>query len=261
MERCSGISNTAPGNQSLQRGLAIVETLADAAPGLGIRDLARRAGLAPAIVQRLVNTLAAGAWLDQDPATRRYRLGPRLIALSHRLDPRERLVQGAREALAPLAARGLNGYLGALRGAQAVYLLSVQSSGPIAIRSGPGDLAHLHTTAMGKVLLAALPEARAAALLGAGPLAAPTSRSLTNPADVLATLPAIRAAGFALVEGENLDGVTSVGVPVYDARGAVLAALSVAWLPAAAPEEVPDAVIRDLRAAAQAVSRVLGAQA
>jgi DNA-binding IclR family transcriptional regulator len=206
----------------------------------------------------LVNTLAAGAWLDQDPATRRYRLGPRFMALSHRLDPRERLVQGAREALAPLAARGLNGYLGALRGAQAVYLLSVQSSGPIAIRSGPGDLAHLHTTAMGKVLLAALSEEHAAALLGDGPLAAPTSRSLTDPTAVLAALPAICASGVALVEGENLDGVTSVGVPVHDASGEVLAALSVAWLPAAAPGETPAAVIRDLRAAAHSVSRALG---
>ncbi|WP_421988862.1 helix-turn-helix domain-containing protein [Roseococcus sp.] len=169
MEQCSETGNAPRGESlSLQRGLEILARLGLEAP-LGVRDLARRCDLAPATVQRLVNTLAQGGWIEQDAATLRYRLGGALLAMADRVDLTDRMAEAARLALAPLAERGLNGYLGVLRGSQALYLVSVQSTGPVAIRSRPGDLAKLHTTAMGKTLLAGLTDAQAMLLLGGGP--------------------------------------------------------------------------------------------
>lgn len=242
---------------SLQRGLDLLARLGQEAP-LGVRDLARRCGLPPTTVQRLVNTLARGGWVEQDAASQRYRLGAALLALADRVDLSDRLAEAAREALAPLAARGLNGYLGVLRGAQALYLVSVQSTGPIAIRSRPGDLARLHTTAMGKALLAGLTDAQAAALLGPGPLEACTAHSLTDPAQVVAQLRKIRRDGLAVAESENLPGVLSLGAPVHDAQGRVAASVSVAWLPAAAPDEPRARVAKDVREAARRISAAIG---
>ncbi|RVT99227.1 IclR family transcriptional regulator [Rhodovarius crocodyli] len=254
-DRMSDISQ----NQSLQRGLAILAELSEAAP-LGVRDLARRSGLAPAIAQRLINTMAHEGWLEQEEASRRYRLGPKLMAIAARLDVRDRMTEAAAKAFAPMAARGFNSYLGALRGERALYMVTLQSNGPIGIRSAPGDLGWLHSTAMGKCLLAGMSDEAALALLGPGPLHPVTADTLTDPAEVVAQLPGIRAQGYAMIQGENLPGVTSIGAPVKDAAGTTVAAISVAWIPAAAPgqsvQEATDAVL----AAARAISGAIGGE-
>jgi len=242
---------------SLQRGLDIMTRLGAGAP-LGVRDIARRCGLAPATAQRLVNTLAQRGWVEQDSATQRYRLGGALLSLAERVDLSDRMAEAAREALAPLAARGLNGYLAVLRGRQALYLVAVQSTGPIAIRSRPGDFGMLHTTAMGKALLAGMSDAEAAALLGPGPLEAVTPQTITDPAKVVAQLGKIRRQGLAVTDNENLPGVLSLGAPVRDAQGRTVASVSVAWLPSAAPQEDRRRVARDVKQVAARVSAAIG---
>jgi DNA-binding IclR family transcriptional regulator len=246
-------------NQSLQRGLTILSELSEAAP-LGVRDLARRSGLAPAIAQRLINTMAHEGWLEQEQASRRYRLGPKLMAIAARLDVRDRMTEAAARAFAPMAARGLNSYLGALRGERALYMVTLQSNGPIGIRSAPGDLGWLHSTAMGKCLLAGMSDEAALALLGPGPLHPVTPYTLTDPAAVVAQLPGIRAQGYAMIEGENLPGVTSIGAPVKDAAGVTVAAISIAWIPAAAPGQSVEEATETVRAAARAVSQAIGGE-
>jgi IclR family KDG regulon transcriptional repressor len=242
---------------SLQRGLDILSRLGTEAP-LGVRDLARRCDLAPATVQRLVNTLAQGGWIEQDAATQRYRLGGALLAMADRVDLTDRMAEAARLVLAPLAERGLNGYLGVLRGSQALYLVSVQSTGPVAIRSRPGDFAKLHTTALGKALLAGLTDAQAAALLGPGPLEACTAQTLTDPAKVVAQLRRIRREGISVADNENIPGVLSLGAPVLDAQGRIVASVSVAYLPSAAPGENRARVVEEVRKAARRISAAIG---
>lgn len=267
MEHRSEMDNAPPeearkaeASLSLQRGLDLLARLGAEAP-LGVRDLARRCALPPTTVQRLVNTLAQGGWVEQDAATQRYRLGGALLALADRVDLSDRMAEAAREALAPLAARGLNGYLGVLRGKQALYLVSVQSTGPIAIRSRPGDLALLHTTAMGKALLAGMTDAEAAALLGPGPLEAVTAQTLTDPKKVVAQLAKFRREGLSVTDNENLPGVLSFGAPVRDSGRRVVAAISVAWIPAAAPQEDRRRVARDVKETAARVSAAIGGPA
>lgn len=259
MEQCSETGNAprVEASLSLQRGLDILARLGAEAP-LGVRDLARRCELAPATVQRLVNTLAQGGWIEQDLATQRYRLGATLLALADRVDLADRMAEAARLALAPLAERGLNGYLGVLRGAQALYLVSVQSTGPVAIRSRPGDFAKLHTTAMGKALLAGLTDAQAASLLGPGPLEACTPHTLTDPAKVVAQLRKIRREGLSVADNENIPGVLSLGAPVVDAQGRVVASVSVAYLPSAAPGESRARVTAEVRDVARRISAAIG---
>ena len=63
------------GNQSLDRGLAILDLLDRAAEPMGIREIARELKLSPTIVQRLANTLAQSGFIEQVLETRRYKLG------------------------------------------------------------------------------------------------------------------------------------------------------------------------------------------
>jgi len=116
-----------------------------------------------------------------------------------------------------------------LHGGRAVYLLAVQADGPVAIRVAPGSEMPLHSTSAGKVLLASLSDAEARKLLGGGKLAAITPHTVTDPAALVASLARVRRQGYATVSEENIRGVLSVGAPIRDRSGRVVAALSVAF--------------------------------
>ena len=65
----------AAGSQSLERGLDILEMIAAEGVDVGVRELARRSGLSPTIVQRLVSSLASRGYIEKSSETQRYRLG------------------------------------------------------------------------------------------------------------------------------------------------------------------------------------------
>src|SRR5439155_16582700 len=68
-------------SQSLERGLAILSALASGPTLLGVSELARAVDLSRSTAHRYVATLTKLGYLDQDPATRKYRLGPRVLDL------------------------------------------------------------------------------------------------------------------------------------------------------------------------------------
>lgn len=220
------MSAAAPANQSVARALQILHLLADAPQGLGVREMARQMGVSPSIAQRLLSTLLGAGFAEQDDL-RRYRVGVQAFAVGNAYVASHELVRAAHAELRELADRHqLNGYLGVLRGREIVYLIALQSSGPIAIKSSPGARTHLHTTALGKAILAQMSDAEAASLLGPPPFARQTAKSLTRLAPLLAELKRARRDGYAVSDEENLVGVYAIGAVVRDASGAVAAALS-----------------------------------
>jgi len=225
------------GSQSLERGLEILEVLDKAATPLGVREIGRRLNISATIVQRLVNTLAALHYVVQDPETKRYSIGYRVLGLGWTLMKKDPLITASQPHLERLArSHLLNGYLAKLHGNRAVYLLSMQSEGPIAIRSAPGSLAWLHSTAMGKVLLAAMPPEQAYAVLSSEPLPQLTPNTIVDIDALMKQMEEVRTSGVAISNSENLVGVVSVGAPLRDGSGQVVAALSVAYTPWSAPE-------------------------
>jgi IclR family pca regulon transcriptional regulator len=91
----------------------------------------------------------------------------------------------------------------------------------------PGSRLPAFCTSMGRVMLAALPEAAARAVLAAAPLPVRTRRTQTDPEAIMAELAAIRARGYALVDQEVELGLRSIAVPLRNARGVTVAALNV----------------------------------
>jgi DNA-binding IclR family transcriptional regulator len=244
-------------NQSLARGLAILEAFARDRPELGVADLTRALALPKSITHRLVRTLAARGFLDQNPATLRYRVGARVFEVGQLFAPAQALVDTALPVLRRLTEdHQLNAYLGVLSEGRALYLLALQSSGPVVIRVSPGSRAPLHSTALGKVLLAAEPAHVAARLLGRVPLPRLTPATIVRPADVLAEVTAVRARGYAVSDEENLPGVFAIGAAVRDQAGRVVAAMSGAC-PRYAIGDI-DAMATIIMDSARAISRHLG---
>jgi DNA-binding IclR family transcriptional regulator len=225
-----GNARRPPGSQSLERGLDILEMIEASGAELGVRELARRAELSPTIVQRLISSLALRGYVEKNSETSRYRLGHRSLSLGASSERAFDYAVTARRELERLAhEHHLNGFVSVLRGGRAIYVLAVQAEGPVAIKVSPGSEMPLHSTSAGKVLLAALPDGEARKLLGGRKLAAITPHTITDPSALLAALPRVRRQGFATVNEENIPGVLSVGAPIRDRAGTVVAALSVAF--------------------------------
>ena len=197
---------------------------------VGVREIGRRLRLSPTIVQRLVTSLARRGYVEKNSDTSRYRLGYRSMALGANGDHGSDYIVTARRELERLAREHrLNGFVSVLHGGRAVYLLAVQADGPVAIKVDAGSEMPLHSTSAGKVLLASVGDADARRLLGAGKLAAITPHTITDANALVAGLGRVRRQGFAVVVEENIRGVLSVGAPIRDRTGKVLAALSVAF--------------------------------
>jgi DNA-binding IclR family transcriptional regulator len=247
------------GSQSLERGLDILEMIEAEGAELGVRELARRAALSPTIVQRLISSLAWRGYVEKNSETSRYRLGHRSLSLGASSERAFDYAVTARRELERLARdHHLNGFVSVLRGGRAIYVLAIQADGPVAIKVSPGSEMPLHSTSAGKVLLAALPDGEVRKLLGGRKLAPITPHTITDPAALIASLPRVRRQGYAIVNEENIPGVLSVGAPIRDRSGGVVAALSVAF-PKYLDSGLTLASVEPLvTGAALSVSRMLG---
>jgi DNA-binding IclR family transcriptional regulator len=252
-------SKVAAGSQSLERGLDVLEVVEAEGADIGVREIARRLDLSPTIVQRMVTSLARRGYVDKNAETSRYRLGYRALALGAHSGAGADYIGTARRELELLAREhSLNGFVAVLHGGRAVYLLAVQAEGPVAIKVAPGSEMPLHSTAAGKVLLASLSDAEARKLLGHGKLPAITPHTMTDPPAVVAALAKVRKQGFATVSEENIRGVLSVGAPIRDRSGNVLAALSVAFPKYLDSAVTLQSITPHVVAAAQRISRAVG---
>jgi DNA-binding IclR family transcriptional regulator len=255
-------AKAAAGSQSLERGLDVLEVVEAEGGDIGVREIARRLDLSPTIVQRMMTSLAKRGYVDKNAETSRYRLGYRSLALGAHNEHGSDYIVTARRELERLARdHSLNGFVAVLHGGRAVYLLAVQAEGPVAIKVAPGSEMPLHSTAAGKVLLSGQTDVEARKLLGHGKLAAITPNTVTDAAAVVAGLAKVRKQGFATVSEENIRGVLSVGAPVRDRTGKMLAALSVAFPRYLDASQTLQNVTPLVVAAARRISRTIGGTA
>ncbi len=214
------------GNQSVARALTILNLLANRSEPLGVREIARQLHLAPSIAQRLLKTLAKAGFLEQTGTTLRYMIGYKAFQIGNAFVAQTNLHSAVMPELYALAEQQINGFLGVLRDRSVVYLATVQSNGPIAINHRPGAQAHLHSTAMGKALLAEMPEHEMRGLLGQRPLPRLTAHTKSSLTQLIAELEATRRQGYSVSDEENRLGFFSIGAVVRDASGSAIAVVS-----------------------------------
>ncbi len=247
------------GNQSVARALAILDLLASRGEPLGVREIARQLRVAPSIAQRLLKTLAKSGFLEQTGTTMRYMIGYKAFQVGNAFVAQTNLHSAVMPELYALADQQINGFLGVLRDRSVVYLATVQSNGPVAINHRPGAQTHLHSTAMGKALLAEMPEQEMRALLTQRPLSRVTTHTKVNVTQLLNELRTARRLGYAVSDEENRLGFFSVGAVVRDATGTPIAVVSGAVTIAGLKNQDRARLARLITDAAQNASRRLGA--
>ena len=245
------------GVQSVDRALDILELLATTPGTLGVTEVAREVGLAPGTAHRLLVALAGRGWVRQDTG-RRYGLG--LAA--------RRLGDAASGQLAALAAPALRAAvevtgetanLAALDGEMMVYVAQSPSPHTLRIFAEVGRRVPLHSTAVGKVVLAGMEISRALGLLRGVQRPARTPHTLTELDDLRAELEQVREQGYALDDEEQEMGVRCVAVPVAGGPGTQLA-LSVSGPTERMTRDYARSVVPQLRRiAGELAARGLGA--
>jgi len=207
---------------AVQRAVAVLDSLADGASELGTNEIARRTGINPSTVSRLLATLADAGLVEHDPDTGRYRLGLRLLQLGNsvlaRLDLRE-IARPHLEALVELT--GESATLSAPSEHEAVTVDFVQSTASVQSVARVGRPSIAHATAVGKVYLAA------GGALPDGPLEAFTARTITDRNALAGEIRRTTERGWAQVRGEREEELNAIAAPIVGSRGNLVAILGV----------------------------------
>ena len=212
--------------QSFARGLAVLRSFGADAPAQTLTGAAERSGLTRAGARRILLTLQQLGYVEAEG--RLFRLTPRVMELGfaylssrpvwHLAQPvMEELVQDIHESSSAAV----------LDGDDIVYVLRVPAKKIMAISLGPGSRLPAYCTAMGRVLLAGLPETERRARLARVPLVARTARTVTDVDALMALLDGVQREGHALVHGELEEGLVSMAAPIVNRAGRVVAAINV----------------------------------
>jgi len=212
----------------LDKSLFILETLLQHSSSMSIMEISKKLKIYPSTIHRVLNTLKYRGYVEQNPADQKYRLGLKLVELGmaryHQID----LVKEAHPFLKELINKcNETVHLGVLEEEEVLYLAKEESSQTIRMCSYVGKRAPVHCTALGKVLLAYLPEGERKKILCKKEFPRLTEKTITDKKELEKELSKVKKQGFALDRGENEKDVRCIAAPIRNYQGKVIAALSI----------------------------------
>ena len=242
----------------VERALVLLKDIALAPDGAGVRDLARSRGYSPSVVAKSLQALLSQGFVEQDPTTRRYRVGPVTLQVGLASLARLDLRRAARPHLESLAAEsGETALLGVRSGDVAIYIDKVLVPTEIRVDAPLGAPRPFNCTAVGKVLLAHLAEGEFSRLAASGAFVAATAHSVIDSTALRLELANIRERGVAMDHEEFIAGVTCVAAPVRNHDAEVVAAVTAAG-PIQRVSVVQARIAQQVFACAKSISAALG---
>ena len=206
----------------------MIEALSAYRGGATITALAAELSLPKSSVFRMLNTLLEFGYVRQDPITERYALGPRFLHLAASVEHGSDVRALAHPLLVELSERTTETVHLAVRvGDHMVYIDKIDSPRSVVMASRVGQQVPLHSSALGKAYLSAMPPDERRSVVQSLPLERRTDRTLVAPEALLKDLETCARRGFAIDNVENEDGVRCVGAVLRGDRDAAIAALSV----------------------------------
>ncbi|MEP7452344.1 IclR family transcriptional regulator [Phyllobacterium sp. SB3] len=208
------------------KGLRVIEAFGEATPRLSITDVSNITGLERATARRCLLTLSELGYAHYDGKF--FTLTSRVLRLGHSYlsaTPLPRIVQPFLDRLSE--ATGESASVSVLDGNEVVYVARAAQRRVMSINLNPGSRLPAYCASMGRVLLAALPEQQARAILEDTDRNANTPHTLTDIAELLEELRRIQNQGYAIVDQELEIGLRSIAIPLQDSRGSTIAAMNV----------------------------------
>lgn len=212
----------------LGKGLQLLVALGDYPDGASLTRLATDLGLPVSTTHRLLNAMVPAGFVSLDRDRKLYSLGLTVFQLSHRVT----LVQNLSELALPVMRRitqvtGEQTLMAVRQADQLVYLEKVEGQHQIQNHAEVGQRGPLHSSSMGKVLLAYLPEAECEKVLRSMRLVKRGPNTITDRAGLRRELALTRERGYGVNEEENEAGIRSVAGAVMGPRGRPICAICI----------------------------------
>ncbi len=208
-----------------QKTIRILEALKER-DGARVTDLAADLGMSKSTVHNHLSTLREEGFVVSDDAE--YDLGLRSLEFGGYARNRMHLYRVAEPEVKRLAEQ--TGEMASLlteQHGQGVYLMRAKGSQAVALETHAGYRCPLHVTALGKAILANLPDERVDEIVDEHGLEAWTPETITDRAELFDRLETVRERGFALDDEEHMTGLRCVGAPITTTGGTVVGAVSV----------------------------------
>lgn len=246
---------------SVQRALDILNLFSTNAPELGTTDIARALNLHKSTVSGLVRTLEQNGYLAQNPETRQYRLGLRLlerssVLLSH-IDIRQ-ISQSHLRALRDWCNENVN--LAVQDDTEVVYIERLLGSQTLGMRPRVGKRAPIYSTALGKAVLAWLPPDERERYIARMAFEPMTPNTITDAERFRKVLEETRERCYSIDREEDQIGGCCISAPVFDHTGYPVAAISISAPIQRMPESAIEQFGQRIRETARAISNALGYQ-
>lgn len=252
----------APVIRSVNRALDLLEALSTSAGGVALSELSTQTGLNASTCHHLLATMAARGYVSQNPRNREYLLGNKIFALSDARARQFNLIEVAMPRLKELnAGTGEAVHLAVLQARDLVTVAKLDSLHAVKVDSGfVGTSNAAHATAVGKAILAWLPDNEQNAIIAAKGMERFTANTICDEDALKEHLRLVRRHGFAEDREEFQPGVVCIGAAIRDHTGGVIASLSCS-VPTmrAAPDVLAD-ITEQVKATAQALSQELGSR-
>lgn len=253
-ELCSEVAEQS--NKSVIKAMALLTELGWHASGITATELAQKMRMSRPTVFRLLLSLCQTGFVEKESG--RYRLGWKLARLGRRADPHTGLTARVQPFLEALAAE-LNETINyAIVNGEGEFELIAEASGLrylSATKAYVGVDLPLHASAMGKALLAELPDEAIRRRL---PQVLPrlTDRTITHIDDLISALHVVRERGFAVIDDELEDSMFSLAVPVR-IDGRLIGLVAVTGPTPRMKAQPPEDLAAPLKVAAAAIARNL----
>ncbi|MFZ4380691.1 MAG: IclR family transcriptional regulator [Sandarakinorhabdus sp.] len=216
-----------PRNHSVFKAFAMLKSFSSRDEWVTSSELSRRANLPEASGYRLIQTLEELGAVTRGPRGR-YRPGMLLVSLSEKVIIGDLLHEAGHRVIEDLAARyNVTVHIGILEGGMVTYASKAATPASYTINTRRGAQLEAYCSALGKVLLAALPDDELENFIMEGELVALTPATITEPCTLRAQLRAVREAGHGVDDREIRPDMSCIAVPIKHPQGRTVAAISI----------------------------------
>lgn len=243
---------------AVERALNILEAAAHRRDGLTNSEISRKLAIPKSSASYILRTLERRGYLRRDPESGRYRLGLKILSLGGDAQANLDIADVALPFMRALEEKiHMTVHLAVLDQGEAVYIEKVEAPGFFKVNTWVGRRMFLHSTSVGKCLLAWLPKHEVEALVKHEGLKKRTPKTITTMSKLLADLEQVKLQGYAMDDEENSLGARCLGAPVFDVTGNVVAALGASGTLTQVDEVNLPRIAEAVKEAARRISRQL----
>jgi len=227
-----------------------------------LSTIAEEMGQSAATVYRILVTLEGRGLVEFDSVEQVWAIGSKAFVIGSSFLRRTSLVERARPIMRRLMENtGETANLGIEKEGQVLFLSQVETHANIRAFFPPGSLSPMHSSGIGKALLAYMHPDRLNRNLASTELKSYTPHTITNSLDLRANLEDIVARGFAIDDEEKNTGMRCIAAAVFDMNGEAIAGLSVSGPTSRVNLEQTERLSKEVIAAANQLTAAVGGEA